>query len=286
MANFCTNCGTPLTEGMQFCPKCGAPVFAGAPSEPAEQQPAPQTDPAPQQTEQTPPPAQQPEPRPDAQQSQPEPPAYDTSRAAIKRKAHKLFTAYYWPCVGILFLAMVMLYGLPNAPYIRALGIFIIPPLAIGRAMFCLKVYRGEKPGPEELFEPFKRYGHNLGGILWMTLFIILWSLLLVVPGIIKGFAYCFTTCLLEDYPTLPAKDALKMSMKLTKGHKMDIFVMSLSFIGWGLLCFVTAGLVMIFYAGPYFNISLAGLYDEVRKEALANGRVTEAQLKGEAPLA
>ena len=270
MANFCTNCGAPLTEGMQFCPKCGTPASAGVP---AARQPAP----ASQQPAQTPPQSEQP---------RPEPPSYDTSRAAVKRRAHRLFTSYYWPCVGTLVLAAILLYGLPSAPYVKALCIFILPLLAVGRAMFCLRVYRGEKPCPGELFEPFKRYGHNLGGMLWMALFIILWSLLLVIPGIIKGFAYCFTTCLLEDYPTLPARDALKMSMKLTKGHKMDIFVMTLSFFGWGLLSVITAGIVMIFYAGPYFNISMAGLYDEVRREALATGVVTEAQLRGEEPLA
>lgn len=276
MANFCTNCGTPLTEGMQFCPKCGAPVCDGAVAAPAAPQPEQQTEP--QQPEQPP--------QPDAQPSQPEQPAYDTSRDTIKRKSHRLFTGYYWPCVGALFLAALVIYGLPYAPWAKALSIFILPPLIVGRAMFCLKVYRGEKPGAETLFDPFKRYGHNLGGILWMLLFIFLWSLLLVIPGIIKSIAYCFTIWLLEDYPTLPARDALKMSMKLTKGHKWEIFVMNVSFFGWGLLCLFTAGLLAIFYVGPYMRVSLSGLYDEIRKQALAAGVVTEAELRGEAPLA
>jgi uncharacterized membrane protein len=161
--------------------------------------------------------------------------------------------------------------------------------MMVGRARFCLKAYRGEKPDLGTIFDGFKHYGHNLGGMLWMYLFIFLWSLLFLIPGIIKGLAYYFTPYLLEDYPTLPAQEALKVSMRLTKRTQMgDVFVMGLSFIGWGILCALTAGHPrgLLCQAHISRTFRLPDSMRRIKSAALANGVVTESQLKGEAPLA
>jgi uncharacterized membrane protein len=277
MADFCSKCGTPLTPDMQFCPKCGEPVNAGAAEQAAPQPEVTETpaQPAPESA-----PVQQ---APEAAKPQI---TYNTDRGSIKQNAKKQFSAHYWPCVGAIFVSGLLIYGTGFIPLVVAVCFLISLPMMVGRARFCLKAYRGEKPDLGTIFDGFKHYGHNLGGMLWMYLFIFLWSLLFLIPGIIKGLAYYFTPYLLEDYPTLPAQEALKVSMKLTNGHKWEIFVMGLSFIGWGILCALTAGILAVFYVGPYFNISLAGLYEENKNAALANGVVTESQLKGEAPLA
>lgn len=278
MADFCTKCGAPLTPDMQFCPKCGAPVV-GEPAKPEGSEQAAQ-------------PAAQPEPQQPAQTVQqvvdinkPQR-AYDTDRGSIKQNAKKRLSAHYWPCVGALFVSGLLIYGPGCIPLVMAVCFLISMPMMVGKARFCLRTYRGEKPDIGTIFDGFKHYGHNLGGMLWMYLFIFLWSLLFLIPGIIKGLAYYFTTYLLEEYPTLPAQEALKVSMKLTSGHKWEIFVMGLSFIGWGILCALTAGILAVFYVGPYMNISFAGLYEETKNAALATGVITEAQLRGEAPLA
>ena len=119
------------------------------------------------------------------------------------------------------------------------------------------------------------------GALLW------LFSLLMIaawVPAIIKGISYSMTVFILEHFPDVPATDALKISMRITQGYKFDIFVFCLSFIGWFILSALTLGILYIVYVGPYFYASFAGLYQELRDKALAEGRVTREELGMETP--
>ena len=106
--------------------------------------------------------------------------------------------------------------------------------------------------------------------------------LLFFVPGIIKSLSYAMTPYLLDDCKNLPAKDALKVSMRMMKGHKWELFVFHLSFIGWHLLSVLTLGILTIFLVSPYQNTALAGYYEERKKSALEEGIITEAELNGE----
>ena len=112
-----------------------------------------------------------------------------------------------------------------------------------------------------------------------MELFIFLWSLLFVVPGIIKAIAYSFTPYILAEYPNVPATEAVKISMRMTQGHKGEIFMMSLSFLGWFLLNGFTFGILGIFYVNPYFYVSVAGQYQDLKELALQNGVVSLDEL-------
>ena len=121
----------------------------------------------------------------------------------------------------------------------------------------------------------------NVRGELWMGLFVFLWSLLFIIPGIIKGISYAMTQYILADCPNVKAKDALKLSMRMMDGHKWEYFVFGLSFIGWILLSVITLGLAAAFYTEPYMHSSTAQYYLEVRNEALRTGAVTQGQLDG-----
>ena len=114
-----------------------------------------------------------------------------------------------------------------------------------------------------------------------MGLFIFLWSLLFIIPGIIKSISYAMTPYILADCPDVKVRDALKLSMKMMKGHKMEYFILGLSFIGWILLSVVTAGLVNVFYTGPYMGSTFAAYYLALKKEAVNTGVVTAAQFNG-----
>jgi uncharacterized membrane protein len=130
-----------------------------------------------------------------------------------------------------------------------------------------------------DLFQGFQNFGRSVGGMLWMYLFIILWSMLFWIPGIIKALSYFMTPYILAECPSVKAKQALLLSMRMTKGHKGKIFIMGLSFIGWMILSSMTAGILYIVYVGPYMNTSFAGMYDELKKNALANGTVKAEEL-------
>ena len=130
--------------------------------------------------------------------------------------------------------------------------------------------------------EAFQNYPRKLGGSLWMGLFVFLWGLLLVIPGIIKAISYSMTQYILADCPNVKAKDALKLSMRMMQGHKWEAFVLGLSFIGWIILSLLTLGILSTFYVGPYMDSTFAAYYLEIRDEALRTGAVTREQLDGE----
>ena len=157
-------------------------------------------------------------------------------------------------------------------------------PITVGLNCFFVKNVRGER---EELSvttpftEAFKNFPRKLGGSLWMGLFVFLWALLLVIPGIIKGISYSMTQYILADCPNVKARDALKLSMRMMNGHKCEYFVMGLSFLGWILLSALTLGILSVFYVDPYMRSSFAEYYLELRDEALRTGAITQGQLDG-----
>lgn len=137
---------------------------------------------------------------------------------------------------------------------------------SVGLARYMLKFVRGET---FNIKEDFLYYFKNnawkilLTGLL-MSIFIFLWSLLLIIPAIIAIISYTFVTELLVDTGKT-GKEVITESVKLTEGHKGNYFVFVLSFIGWFLLGAVTFGLAYI-YVIPYFNTAHALYYEELKK--------------------
>ncbi len=160
------------------------------------------------------------------------------------------------------------------------MAIFLYPPVIVGYVSFALRIYRGEQGDISTMFRMgFFNYWRKVGGILWMYLFTFLWTMLFVIPGIVKAMAYFMTPYILADCPNVTATDALKLSMRMTYGYKGEIFVMCLSFLGWAILSGLTFGILGILYAGPYMGTSFAGLYDELKRNALEKGVVRPEEL-------
>jgi uncharacterized membrane protein len=203
-------------------------------------------------------------------------------RVQVKTNAKAALKANYWPIVGWLVLAAAITSACSGlcAAYIGIAAVIIVTPvIATGTALFAYRSYLGQKAGSEEMFGGFHNMGHVIGGVWWMILFQYLWTLLFVIPGIIKGIAYSMTPFILADQPEVGAQDALKLSMAMTDGHKSEIFVMYLSFIGWTLLGTLTFGILDIFYVVPYMSLTLGGYYDELK-------RAWQAEHPAEAPAA
>lgn len=103
-------------------------------------------------------------------------------------------------------------------------------------------------------------------GMILMYIFVFLWSLLLIVPGIIKAYAYAMTPYILVDHPELSANEAINLSKKMMKGHKFDYFWLGLSFIGWILLGSATLGIGYLWLM-PYMCTASAAFYQDVKAE-------------------
>lgn len=201
------------------------------------------------------------------------------NRVGIKSVAKNNFQAQYGISIGAF--ALFVLISSAAASVSFGLGALLItPPLLVGYASFCLRIYKGERGDISDMFTAgFADYGRSLGGILWMYLFTFLWTLLFFIPGIVKAIAYSMTPYILSDCPKVSSIEALKLSMRMTQGHKGGIFVMYLSFLGWAILSGLTFGILGFLYVGPYFSTSLAGIYVDLKERALAGGIIHAEEL-------
>ena len=96
--------------------------------------------------------------------------------------------------------------------------------------------------------------------------FTILWSLLLVIPGIIKSYSYAMTSFILKGEPEMKNNAAIEKSMAMMEGNKMKLFMLDLSFIGWAILCIFTLGIGLLFLQ-PYVAISRAAFYEDLKAQ-------------------
>jgi len=122
----------------------------------------------------------------------------------------------------------------------------------------------------------------KMGGMLWMEVKTFLWSLLFVIPGIVKALGYLLTPYILYDCPNVPAMEASRLSERITRGHKSELFITWLSFLGWMLLSALTLNILYVVYVGPYMQLTYAGIYEELKQLAIESGAVTQAELDGQ----
>lgn len=145
------------------------------------------------------------------------------------------------------------------------IAILILPPLMYGFYVLFLRSFRGEELKVEKLFDGFKEYGRILGTLILVKVYTALWSLLLIVPGVIKGYSYALTPYILLDEPELSFNAAIEKSMALMKGQKMKLFLLDLSFIGWFILALITFCIGFI-WLNPYVLTAHAAFYEELKK--------------------
>ena len=112
----------------------------------------------------------------------------------------------------------------------------------------------------------FNNWGHHVGGMFLMGLYTFLWTLCLIVPGIIKGLAYSLTPFILAEKPELSANEAIELSMKMMEGHKMEFFMLWLSFIGWSILGILTLCIGYLWLV-PYMYTATAAFYEDVKAD-------------------
>ena len=141
---------------------------------------------------------------------------------------------------------------------------FVVLPLSVGFINAFLKLLvQGDNAISGNMFKIAKTgYWHK---------FIALWSLLFIIPGIIKAFSYAMTPFILEEHPELSANEAIDHSRAMMKGHKFDLFWLILSFIGWGFLCLFTFGIGYLWLT-PYMETSVAAFYEDVKADYEVNG--------------
>jgi uncharacterized membrane protein len=130
---------------------------------------------------------------------------------------------------------------------------------------------KGKEVTVGNLFDGFSCFGSSCIASLLVLLFTFLWTLLLIVPGIIAGLSYAMTFFILSENREITGSEAIRRSKKMMAGNKWKLFCLGCRFIGWSLLGIITLG-VGFLWIGPYYLTSLAKFYDDLRQneEALA----------------
>ena len=150
-------------------------------------------------------------------------------------------------------------------------------PLSWGLTVSLLRNHREESVDLENLFDGFRggRYTRVFCALFLVNLFTFLWTLLLIIPGIIKAFSYALTPYIIMDEPELTARQAITRSCEIMQGRRWKLFCLYLSFIGWGILSLLTFGIGFLWLV-PYMNASIAAFYEDARAEYEAENSIEQ----------
>lgn len=189
------------------------------------------------------------------------------------------------PIFGIIIAAIILIgifLGLLAICFIAAYMIFISNPVIVGQNRFYLDNRKGRIEAGKLLSSFGADYKNIVKVMFFKNLRVFLWSLLFIVPGIIKGIEYMMVDYLIADYPKMNLERALKLSSGITGGQKWEIFKLYLSFIGWIILCLITAGIGFAFLH-PYIQATGAELYSVLIDRRMVESQ-TDSEMLPEAP--
>ena len=171
-----------------------------------------------------------------------------------------------WGIAIVTALIFSVLTGVGGAiPFIGILISFTISgPLSVGQARFFLSLGRGVVSGVGVLFSGFREFGNAIVAYLLVVIFTVLWTLLLIVPGIVAALSYAQTFYILADHPEIGGQEAIRRSKRMMMGYKWKLFCLGWRFLGWGLLCLLTCGIGFLWLM-PYMQTSYAQFYDDLQ---------------------
>lgn len=181
------------------------------------------------------------------------------TRSKIKTWAKEKIKGNMWTVLGAILIAN-LIGSITSSVTVENEGIALVITIGGGILAYFMEVglirymtnfVKGKETSFELLFSKFKDWKQIVITYLHQFAIIFLWTLLFIVPGIIKGYAYALVAYIIADDSNISSKDALKLSEEMMKGHKGELFVLGLSFIGWHLLAILTLGILEIWIM-PY----------------------------------
>ncbi len=188
-----------------------------------------------------------------------------TPNPAIRQQALDSLKGQWGIAIGTF-----LLYGLLTAignfiPFVSYLITLVITgPFTLGIAMFALSLSRGRDAKLEQIFQGFNNFGNAFLAFFLRGIYVFLWTLLLIIPGIIASLSYSMTFFILADNPTMSASEAIDKSKEMMDGNKMKLFLMYLNFFLLSLACMLTLG-IGFFWLAPFMQVTLAKFYDDVK---------------------
>lgn len=155
--------------------------------------------------------------------------------------------------------------GIENKTVLNIISLIVTALFEFGLLSFYLKTSRNEKVEIEELWSKTNMFLPYIIASVIIGFFTFAWSLLLIIPGIIAAIRYSMTYLVMLDNPEMSAMDALNESKRLMDGHKMDYFLLQLSFLGWAILGIFTFGILYLWLI-PYISVAQCNFYNNLKK--------------------
>lgn len=168
--------------------------------------------------------------------------------------------------VGIIAICVFLTVFFFCLVLIFAVDIFLINPFDVGGKRFMRKSVDDVAQVKEIAFAYDHSYKNVVKVMFYRDLYILLWTLLFIIPGIVKMYQYLMVPYILSECPDMEYHEALAKSRDMMDGNKGKAFVLGLSFLLWDFLGMLTCGIVEIFYVNPYRNLTFAALYEELKK--------------------
>ena len=159
----------------------------------------------------------------------------------------------------------------PAILHLIGLVLFILAlPLTWGFQTLFLGAVRGGEATAKDMFEGYNKelFSRVLTTTLLYYVYVFLWSLLLLIPGCIKSYSYAMTPYILKDNPEMKNNAAIEESMRMMDGHKLELFLLDLSFIGWAILSILTCCIGFLWLV-PYMNMARVNFYEDLKKASV-----------------
>lgn len=159
----------------------------------------------------------------------------------------------------------------PAILHLIGLVLFILAlPLTWGFQTLFLGAVRGGEATAKDMFEGYNKelFSRVLTTTLLYYVYVFLWSMLLLIPGCIKSYSYAMTPYILKDNPEMKNNAAIEESMRMMDGHKLELFLLDLSFIGWAILSILTCCIGFLWLV-PYMNMARVNFYEDLKKASV-----------------
>ena len=188
-----------------------------------------------------------------------------TENKVLMANARNSLRGFWGLAIGALIIYILVFCVLGFFPVFGTIATYIIVgPMTVGGVRFTLAVSRKGRPEIGQLFSGFDRFGTHLAAYLLQTIFVALWTLLLIIPGIIAALSYSMTYFIIAEDSSISASDAITKSKKMMKGNKWKLSCLGFRFIGWLLLAILSFGIGFL-WVGPYMYVSYAQFYDDLK---------------------
>ena len=197
------------------------------------------------------------------------------SRSELKRGAKSQLANYWGVSIGITIVCILVSY-IPEllsyidpesatiAILIPIISLVITGPLGIGQSRFFINLANRENPKFSDLWFGFNNILRGIGVTLLVGIAVCIGTILFIIPGIIVSFMYSQVYYIMAENPDISVLDCLRESARIMKGHKMELFILELSFLGWIILTAFTCGIAGL-YVLPYYSATLANFYLEIK---------------------